>query len=178
MLCVSTARVTQCGTCNGLRWSAVLITLNINHGLRQIEGWSDIEAMPGFQRNLDPSRHKLESIIGRSAFPDYVPCGLSNCHTPHGKGYIVKTIDGALTNIGKDCGKTYFGVDFETLSATFERDLKQTEQRERLNSFSLQIDDILARVTELRKGGKGADWVHTMIGRLKSPREVPEPIVR
>ncbi len=155
-----------------------MITLNIDHGFRQVTGWEDIEAMPGFQRNLDPSQHKLESIVGRYAFPAYVQCGLSNCHTPHGKGYIAKTVDGALTNIGKDCGKKYFGVDFETLSATFERNLKETEQRERLNSFSLQIEGILARVTELREGDNGARWIHKMIEHLKSPRDVPEPIVR
>lgn len=133
--------------------------------------------MPGFQKNLDPKLHKLEAILGRYAFPDKIACGLSNCHQPHGKGYLVKTVDGALTNIGKDCGATHFDVDFQSLSATFERDLKQTQQRERLNSVNLQIDNILARVENLRKGTKGADWIHAMIQRLKSPRDIPESIL-
>jgi hypothetical protein len=155
-----------------------LITINIAQGLLQYESWADIEATPGFQRDIDPKVSKLDSILGRYVFLDRVVCGLSNCHTLHGKGYIVKTKDGTITNIGKDCGSSYFGVDFDRLSATFERDLKQKEQRERLHSFSLQTEDIQARVSELRKADKGATWIHMLIERLKSPRDIPEPIVR
>ncbi len=115
-----------------------MITLNSDRGLVQIDSWTDIETRPGFVKDLDPTAHKLKSIIGRYVFSDRIRCGLSNCHTPHAKGYIVVTEDGHETNIGKDCGKTYFGVDFEILSGQFERDLAASQNREAPREFCLQ----------------------------------------
>jgi len=117
-----------------------VITLSKDNGFVKVERWEDIESLPGFVSNLNPSEHKLKAIIGRYIFKDYIQCGLSNCHTPHGKGYIATTMDGLSINIGKDCGKKYFGVDFETLSNKFDRDYTEAENRERLWSFSFKIE--------------------------------------
>jgi hypothetical protein len=156
-----------------------LITLNSERGLVQIENWADIEMRPGFIKDLDPSEHKLKAIIGRYVFAEKIRCGLSNCHTPHAKGYIVVTEDGHETNIGKDCGKTYFGVDFEILSANFDRDLTAAQNREALATFSFHLEELEARVQRLRNSAHGADWVY------KSARPLlviglgcPEEVVR
>lgn len=136
-----------------------MIVLNFNKELIRIETWADIEARPGFTKDLDPNRHQLATIIGRYAFSERIRCGLSNCHTPHAKGYIVTTKDGLETNIGKDCGKSYFGVDFETLTRIFDQDITDKENRERLWSFSFRLDEIKQRIETLRKQPNGADWV-------------------
>jgi hypothetical protein len=39
--------------------------------------------------------------------------------------YVVATTHGIETNIGKDRGKTYFGVNFETMSKQFDRDIRE-----------------------------------------------------
>lgn len=143
-----------------------MITLNTEKGLIKIETWDDIESRPGFVKDLDPSTKKLDSIIGRYIFKEKIRCGLSNCHTPHAKGYIVTTTDGHETNIGKDCGKTYFGVDFQTLSRKFDRDVKESENRERLWSFSFQLEELEKKINEIRSGGYGANWVHKYSQRL------------
>lgn len=137
-----------------------MITLSKDNGFVKVNSWEEIIALPGYTNSLDPSKHKLKAIIGRYIFKDYIKCGLSDCHTPHGKGYIANTMDGITTNIGKDCGKKYFGVDFETLSNKFDRDLTEMENRERLWSFSFKIDEIEDKISSIRKSKNGADWVN------------------
>ena len=156
-----------------------MITLNTDKGLIRVESWDDIQARPGFVCDLDPAQHALESIIGRYVFRDKIHCGLSNCHTPHAKGYIVVTKDGQETNIGKDCGKTYFGVDFETLSRRFDRDITEKENREKLWSFSFQLEELKNKISEMRSAQNGADWVYKNTRPLVSPnRGCPEEVVR
>ena len=146
-----------------------MITLNTDNGLVRVERWEDIETLPGYVNDLNPSQHKLKTIRGRYLFKDYIKCGLSNCHTPHGKGYIATTTDGLTTNIGKDCGKKDFGVDFETLSDQFDRDVTAAENRDRLGSFSFQLEEFEDRIRQLREGQSGADWVHKKSQHLLRP---------
>lgn len=156
-----------------------MITLSSERGLIRVESWSEIEGRPGFKKDLNPTEHKLDSIIGRYVFAETIKCGLSNCHKPHAKGYIVVTKDGHETNIGKDCGKTYFGVDFETLTKRFDRDITQAENRERLWNFTFKIEELELRISNLRKEAKGADWVHRNIRPLVTPNTgCPETVVR
>lgn len=156
-----------------------MIILNRDKELVTIESWDDITGRPGFNGSLNPEAHQLESIIGRYAFREYVPCGLSNCHTPHGKGYIVATKDGQETNIGKDCGRNYFGVDFETLSAKFDRDMQEKEYRDKVFSFIFRIDEVAASIEQLRGGANGGNWVYKASRPLiEGGKDVPVAVVR
>jgi hypothetical protein len=156
-----------------------LITLSSEQGLINTENWDDVVSRPGYRTDLNPADHELDSIIGRYALADKIRCGLSNCHTPHGRGYIVATKEGLSTNIGKDCGKTYFGVDFETLSKQFDRDVTESENRKRLNSFALQVENIERRIDELRHQPRGADWVYKKSRALVNAASgCPEGVVR
>lgn len=155
-----------------------MIVLNSEKEIIRVETWSDITERPDFSGDLDPSTHELEAIIGRYAFKQYVPCGLSNCHTQHGRGYIVATKDGQTTNIGKDCGKTYFGVDFETLSNKFDRDMTEKENREKLWNFFFRSEEVLAHVSTIRKEERGADWVYKQTNALQNSRDVPAKVIR
>ena len=137
-----------------------MITLNSEQGLLDVESWEDIESRAGFVADLNPSDHKLDSIIGRYMFKDKIRCGLSNCHTLHTRGYIVTTKEGLSTNIGKDCGRKHFGVDFDDLSKKFERDVTEKNNRNRLGSFSFQIEEIERTISDLRERPRGADWVY------------------
>ena len=156
-----------------------MITLNSERGLVQIENWTEIEARPGFIKDLNPTDHKLKEIIGRYVFGERIRCGLSNCHTPHAKGYIVVTEDGHETNIGKDCGKTYFGVDFEILSNRFDRDLAASQNRETLATFSFHLDELESRIWSQRTAERGGDWVYKNTRPLLAAgRGCPTPVVR
>lgn len=155
-----------------------MITLNIEKGLVRVQSWEEVETRPGFVKDLDPAEHKLHSIIGRYIFKERIRCGLSNCHTQHAKGYIVTTTDGHETNIGKDCGKREFGVDFDMLSQQFDRDITEAENRERLWSFSFQLEHLERRISDLRQCPYGADWVYRKSRALVNRgREVPDEIL-
>lgn len=152
-----------------------MITISTNKGLTKIEDWDDIISRPGFAASLNPAEHKLDSVIGRYSFADQIRCGLSNCHKPHNKGYIVATVLGIETNIGKDCGKTYFGIDFELMSKQFDRDITEQENRELLWSFSHQVGELETNISRIRGGGRGADWVYKHSQSLvntKVPQEI------
>lgn len=156
-----------------------MITLNTNKSVVRLDGWDDLVGRAGFSTNLDPAEHDLDAIIGRYNIGERVRCGLSNCHTLHAKGYLVSTKSGRETNIGKDCGKTYFGVDFENLAKQFERMSAEQDNREFLSNFSFNIEDLDNKIHELRCGQRGADWVNKH-GRClidPSPR-VPLEVVR
>lgn len=156
-----------------------MITLNTEQGLINVENWEDIESRPGFVTDLNPANHKLEGIIGRYLFKEKIRCGLSNCRTPHAKGYIVTTKDGLSTNIGIDCGRKYFSVDFDNFSKIFERDVTEKENRVRLFSFSFQIEELERTISDLRKKEHGADWVYKKTRPLISAgKDCPEVIVR
>lgn len=156
-----------------------MITLNSEQGLINVESWDAIESRPGFVPDLNPSAHKLDSIIGRYIFKDKIRCGLSNCHSPHAKGYIVTTKEGLSTNIGKDCGKNYFGVDFETMSKQFDRLVIEAENRSRLCGFSFQVEEIDRVLCELRQKPRGADWVYNNTRALVSVSNAfPKEVVR
>lgn len=154
-----------------------MITLNTEKGLIKIETWEDITSRPGYMDNLDPRDKKLKSIIGNYRFKDKIRCGLSNCHTPHAKGYIATTEDGYETNIGQDCGKKYFGVDFETLSRKFDRDVKDKDNRDLLWSFRSQLTTVNDRIDVIRKE-QGGDWVYKGISALTTLNKgCPESVI-
>lgn len=155
-----------------------MITLNTDHGLQRIENFNDVYEMPGFVVDVDPKTVKLEEIIGNYTELEFVVCGLSSCHTKHGKGYLVRVAGGSITNIGKDCGKTHFGVDFESMRRNFDRDIQNKERRENLKAFQHQISNYRDNVTEQRTQKAGADWIFSTIKHLTTPgKSVPNSIV-
>lgn len=156
-----------------------MITLNCEKGPVRIENWEDIRSRPGFVESLDHEEHQLGTVIGRYIFKEPIKCGLKGCRTEHNKGYLVATVSAHETNIGKDCGKKYFGIDFQEMTRQFDRDIEAYELRQSLWNFSFKIDDIEAIVADLRGGAKGADWIHRRLGPLVSSNgQCPEKIVR
>jgi len=150
-----------------------MITISSERGLVRIETWEDVESQPGFKQEINPKEVKLDAIIGRYRLPDYVVCGLSSCHHKHFCGYLVTTKEGTITNIGKDCGKTHFGVDFETLSRKFDRDMANAERRETLQAAQAKLDGWLSEVDTLKDQDKGASWLNKQI---KAIRDLPEKV--
>jgi hypothetical protein len=136
-----------------------VITLNSDRGFVKVECWEDIEELPGFTGALDPKQHELKEIIGRYIFKDYIKCGLSSCHTPHGKGYIVSTKSGPITNIGHNCGKNHFHIEFDELSKSFEKSISLHNYRENIGSFLIHLDTYKEALENLRAGQNGADYL-------------------
>lgn len=156
-----------------------MITLNTNRQLLRIESWDQIECIPGFRRDLDAEKMTLDSIIGSYQFKDFQKCGLASCKQPHGKGYIVTTKEGFVTNIGKDCGKRYFSVEFTSLRKTFDKEIRYQEQREVLQLLQARRDEVAEKIQRVRTANPfGADVVQRFLSKIVTPSdEVPGSIV-
>jgi len=155
-----------------------MITLNTDQGLVSVQSWDDVVSRPGFVENLDPQQHELDAVIGHYLFKDKVKCGLSNCHTAHGRGYIVLTKIGLQTNIGHDCGRKYFGLDFETMSKKHDRDFEEQNNRNSLVSFTFGVENIEGQIRQLRDGETGANRLHALTRHLRVPgNECPSELV-
>lgn len=155
-----------------------MITINTDKGLFRIQTWEDVATRAGFTPDLDPVAIPLKAIIGRYVFGDQVRCGLKNCHTMHNHGYIVTAENGQETNIGKDCGKRYFSVDFEQVKRQFDRDMDAMENRDVLWSLTFKLDEIDERIIQLRSGAKGADWIFKNCMALQDPGKLPVEVTR
>lgn len=154
-----------------------MITLNTDKGLVRIDQWDDIESRPGFTPLADPATIKLKEIIGRYIFPFEIPCGLSNCRTPHKHGFLVATVDGRETNIGRDCGRREFGADFSSLSRVFLAAERAQRNREFLLEMKGRVPIISAEVAAIRSESFGASWIHTRISQLTGwSGSLPTPI--
>lgn len=155
-----------------------MIVLNSAKELVRVDSWEDIQGRAGFTDNLDPETHELSAIIGQYEFADKIHCGLSNCHTPHFKGYLVVTKSVQETNIGKDCGKRYFGIDFVEMAAKFDRDIRDKEARERLWNLLFRLDEVKATIKGIREE-EGADRMQRTLRQLVDlGRQVPAVVVR
>lgn len=155
-----------------------MITLNGERGFEKVESWEEIISLPGFTDNLDPTKYKLREIIGRYIFKEKIPCGLTSCKQPHGKGYIVTTKTGEVSNIGNVCGKTHFGVEFNELSKIFDGAVTEHNNRESVGSFLFQLDNNIERVENIRSGDTtGADWIYkTSRALIQKGRGCPESV--
>lgn len=137
-----------------------MIVLNNEREILEVESWEQITERYSFRQNLDPQEHELASIIGQYAFPEKVQCGLSNCRTPHNKGYLVVTKSGHETNIGGDCGRNYFGVEFADMASRFDTDIRNKRARAQLQNFRERIPEIRERIQKIREGAEGADALY------------------
>lgn len=152
-----------------------MITLNTDKGLVPIASWQDILDRPGFKPDIDPHAVGLKAIIGSYMFKDFIPCGLSTCHQPHGRGYLVVLVNGQETNIGNGCGKTHFSVDFETMRVRFDKDVREQEQRERLTTALNQLPQTHVRVADLIASSKNVN--RRLQALVTLHRGVPKVIV-
>ncbi|WP_254844818.1 hypothetical protein [Dickeya dadantii] len=119
-----------------------MIALNTVKGIIEISSWQDIVERPHFRSNINPTNVDLKEII--------------------------VTKEGFETNIGKDCGKNYFSVDFVEMKTRFDRDVKTSLQRGNIRKTKETAQQLLEYVEGLRKQPKGADWLYSRIEKLRN----------
>lgn len=52
-------------------------------------------------------------VVGEYEMPEKAglePCGISQCATPHRRGYLVAIGDGKVGHVGQNCGRKHFGL--------------------------------------------------------------------
>lgn len=145
-----------------------MITIKIDRGWENPKTWDAVESLPGYVKDVDPSTAKLNSVIGKYREPEFRVCGLSNCHTKHYRGYLATTTDGRITNIGVDCGKKHFGVDFETMSRQLDRDWQNQERRETLTAGLNKVEGWQKKCEFLLNSEHSASWLYKQYRLINS----------
>lgn len=156
-----------------------MIALTIEKGFREVSTWNEVFEMPGYTNSLNPEKEELKQILGKYEFLTYEKCGLSNCGTPHGKGYIVETASGKLTNIGSYCGKKHFSVEFENLSRVFDRHYKDYKARERIEAYQKTINSKFSEVYSIENDFGSIDTAYKVQQFFKGKsKNYPKTIVQ
>ncbi|MEW8348577.1 MAG: hypothetical protein AB2687_09720 [Candidatus Thiodiazotropha taylori] len=131
-----------------------------DRGWENPENWEDVESLPGFVKDIDPREVELDAVIGKYREPELRVCGFSTCRTKHFRGYIASTKDGRVTNIGVDCGKKHFGVDFETMSRQLDRDWQNQQRRLEISAAQNMCDGWIIKCSNLINGDRAASWIN------------------
>lgn len=135
----------------------------------EVEDWKEIAARPNFSSDVNLKDKHLYKIIGSYKLKDKRTCGITSCHTPHNKGFIVVTDDGIETNIGNDCGFKYFNVKFNELTQEFLRGLTREQRKIALDKAIARIDEWRLKADDLKNGDKNIDWAIKLIDNIKNP---------
>lgn len=144
-----------------------MINISTEDGLTErLERWEDVTSRPKFVANVDADAAQLKHIMGNYEFDAPVLCGLAGCRQPHGKGYLVQLKDGRETNLGKDCGKKYFGDVFRFAKRRYDSARRDQENRLSLSALQNQLPQLRQRVMDIRQGQFGADWAHKLLQKL------------
>ncbi|WP_394224438.1 hypothetical protein [Alteromonas gracilis] len=130
----------------------------------RISNWEDIFSRPRYQKDVDHDAVQLVRILGHYTMEEVGSCGLSNCHQPHKKGFLVlcKPQNGLAnhfeTNIGNQCGKNIFGVTFDEQTKNYNIERNTILYRDSLVDAICKVDDFRQRVHVLLKdeGGEAA----------------------
>ncbi|HFU8895810.1 TPA: hypothetical protein ACIYQ4_001902 [Escherichia coli] len=134
----------------------------------EVDDWVKISNRPNYIENLVVQDRKLEQIIGYYELPEKVKCGLSNCHTPHFKGYVVVTDNGTETNIGHTCGTKYFDVQFDTMSSEFLSALEVAKAKIFISHNKKNVFEFWQKVNSLAVGPKNVNWAIDLYRKINS----------
>ena len=148
-----------------------MITLLENKQLIHVGDWEKIRERPGFRDELHPGSVEFLEIIGLYHEKHPRPCGLMTCHTPHKRGYIVTVKGGEETNIGHQCGKTYFHVDFDELSRDFESRVSAYQHRVKLSEVAARSERIKHDLETLLEGPRGGRQVRRLVQMITNPSQ-------
>jgi len=111
--------------------------------------WEELFRIPNLSDSAIP-RHQMANgkIVG-----DYEmdpksglrPCGIAQCHTAHRHGYIVELDSEIRSYVGRDCGKSQFGVNWQQMHKTFRLEKQRLSRdraiREVRSSLLTEIDN-------------------------------------
>ncbi len=126
------------------------------HQYRSIRTPADLRAIPGYEEVIDfseSSGRKLLEMLDDYQFAkiDEFPCGIKGCRTPHQYGYLVRTTDGKITNIGRDCGKRHLKLEFTKARKAFREKRKAADNlksimtiKEGLSPYEDRINNLLS----------------------------------
>lgn len=133
------------------------------HAFGSIQSPADLLSIPGYEATVDfspESGRRLAEMLDRYDFTkeDEYPCGIKGCSTIHQHGYLVRTSDGKLTNIGQLCGKRHLNLDFTRVRKAYREKRKAADNlksiaeiRSSFSVYRIRLDDVMARSAALAR---------------------------
>jgi hypothetical protein len=146
-----------------------MIYLQIDDDMTEVDSWETIVNRPNFVKDFDVKDKILEKIIGYYDLKEKTTCGICSCHTAHNKGYIVLTNDGNETNIGNHCGKKYFHVAFENMSAEFMNAVEYEKLMAQVSAQKPNVFELWNKINELTVGNKNINWAIKNLKCINNP---------
>lgn len=101
-----------------------------------------IQEVDGYVEWLGSGVANLSEIIGDYSFKEKIHCGVNRhdrpghrCNTLHNNGVVIRTTTGQVTCCGGNCGKNYFGDEYENAKTSFDAKRKRAQDRVQLNGY-------------------------------------------
>ncbi|HDY7474833.1 hypothetical protein [Vibrio vulnificus] len=154
-----------------------MIVIREEEKLIKVDSWEAITQRDNFKSDHNPTNANLKEIIGYYDLKDMICCSLSNCHTEHMRGYLVALSDGSEINIGNQCGKKAFDIEFDTLTKDFQQ-FRQTEEcKTVIYEAKRKLEQWEHSLTDMLKAKRGATWANTRLKSLMNRRNVTQGII-
>lgn len=131
------------------------------------QSYADMLDRKAFVAPLDHQQHHLKAVLTDYHFAQLAPCGLKGCRQPHNNGFLVITESGVETNVGKDCGRSYFGdAVFSTAQADYQRRRQRADLISRIRALQAEADPIAARLKDVVFRKFGGKWTRRVEGAI------------
>lgn len=143
---------------------------SLDKRLIRFENIDEIRARPAFREEIAVASANPKEAVGVYRFPKDAAeqCGLSNCRTPHQKGFVVAMESGEETLVGGYCGAKKMGLAFQEIINRAQLADRMQRYRDGILSALTKADEIDARLTELLNRPRGAKWVGKRIANCNA----------
>lgn len=130
-----------------------------------------ILALPRHERDIDPSARPLKKLLWPYSMREMMPCGLRGRH-PHKSGVVVRLVDGAVTNLGHQCGRNEFGAAaYDAIAGRYVVDTLRPRLQAGRGAVQLSQPKLRALLTRaIAVGNERRDFIQTfpqLVSRLK-----------
>jgi hypothetical protein len=154
-----------------------MIYLTQNNSTINVE-WQYIENLEGFTNTLVCNPNEIEvDVIGQYNLINKIQCGLK-CNTWHNNGFIIRTKQNQITNVGRDCGAKYFGGEFKLQSQQMKRSVDRNINQRIVDSFINDIPTHRESIQDIAlKINKGWGWFLELKKLLFNEEFTPNVII-
>lgn len=133
----------------------------------RFETMEEIEGLEGYVPEVKRGEQQFSELLGYYQFRDKVRCGRADCHQPHGFGYVVRTVAGAVTGIGNKCGRDEFGDVFTAAESAFVEQRRRMRVEKSLAKRVAEMDAIRAQAQAWIDAPRGGRWLDRAKASLK-----------
>ncbi len=143
---------------------------SLDKRLIRFENIEEIRTRPAFRDEIAASSALPKEAVGVYRFPKDAPeqCGLSNCRTPHVKGFVVAMQSGEETLIGCYCGAKKMGLAFQEVINRAQLADRMQRYRDAILSALAKADEFDARLADLLERPRGAKWIAKRIANCNA----------